>query len=138
MRSVDFAFSHLLWLKPPAHQLVELLNALDHRYEVMSRVEANRPYCGTILDEDDLPILCSGIYEGPQIGVAWTFFHQDIGAGMIGCVRIVRWYMNKFLDLTGKPIYATVESGERDAERWARVVGLEPVKGNIWWARQQQ
>lgn len=135
---VPFAMNHLRWLVPPDHQADVLLSATNARQDVMKLVEANEDYCGTIMDEDGLPILCSGVYEYETHGLAWTFFHEDMKDTMKASVRIVRSYLRKFLDLTGKPVYVTVDETVEDAVRWVKLIGFAPVEGQegIWWVQK--
>lgn len=135
-----FAFSDLEWLDPPSFQGEDLLAALANRKLIRDLVEANKEHCWTALDDDGYPVLCAGIYEYEDHGVSWAFFHNDMKREMVHCVRAVRACLQKFHDLTGKPVYVTVDEDHEDAVRWARVIRFEPKEGlrGIWWAPVQQ
>ena len=140
MQDVPFALNHLRWLVAPEWQEEVLLRATTtERLTAFQLMAGNEAYCGTVVDDDGLPYLCSGIYEFEDHGAAWTFFHEDMRHCMVYCVRTVRRGMRRFFDLTGKPIYATVDEDNIHAVRWAKAVGLKPIDGTkgTWWASKQ-
>lgn len=116
----------------------DLLATLDQRGRVMELVGSNPEYCGTVLDGDGYPILCAGTYECANGGVSWTFFHDEMRRDMRACVRIVKQYAQKFMALTDKPIYVTVDNSHPDAVRWVKLIGFRQKKGGIWWVHPQR
>lgn len=135
MEDVRFAFGHLRWIDPPDHQAPVLLQILKNRARAHEQLWGNEEFCGTILDDDGLPILCAGIYRREDCGLAWTLFHRDMKHEMTFCIRTVRRYMKKFRDLTGLPICVTVDTSVPDAIRWVKVLGFKQGEdGGLWWA----
>lgn len=134
MHESRFAFGHLRWIDPPDHQAPLLLEILKNRKLAHEALYGNEELCGTIFNDDGLPVMCAGIYRYDGFGLAWTLFNRDMKKEMVFCVRTVRRYIAKFKSLTDFPIYATVDASIPDAIRWNKLVGFRPCdEGDLWW-----
>jgi hypothetical protein len=131
METRDACVDHLFQISIQPAQ-ADVLHAAQRVAPGIGRMLArDAAYCGTVFDGEEI-VMMSGIHEYEHHGEAWTFLARNVGSRMTWVMREVMAYLLKF-SLTGKPVYATVEPGSREATRWLRMLGFAPTdKDDVW------